>query len=97
MSTETSAAALVTAAESKRTLVGRVVSNKMNKTVTVLVERRVKHPVYGKFLVRSTKLHAHDEKNEINEGDLVEIAEVRPLSRTKTWAVVRRLEAARGA
>jgi len=97
MSTETSAAALVTAAESKRTLVGRVVSTKMDKTVTVLVERRVKHPVYGKFLVRSTKLHAHDEKNEINEGDLVEIAEVRPLSRTKTWAVVRRLEAARGA
>jgi small subunit ribosomal protein S17 len=97
MSTETSAAATLKAAESKRTLVGRVVSNKMNKTVTVLVERRVKHPVYGKFLVRSSKLHAHDENNELNEGDLVEIAEVRPLSRTKTWAVVRRLEVARGA
>jgi small subunit ribosomal protein S17 len=73
----------------QRKLVGRVVSNKMDKTVTVLVERKVKHPVYGKYVVRSTKLHAHDEKNALNEGDLVEIAESRPMSRTKTWIVTR--------
>lgn len=78
----------------KRTLVGRVVSNKMDKTVTVLVERKVKHPVYGKYVLRSTKLHAHDESNQINEGDLVEIAETRPLSRTKTWAVLRVVQVA---
>jgi small subunit ribosomal protein S17 len=80
----------------KRTLVGRVISNKMDKTVTVLVERRVKHPVYGKYIVRSTKLHAHDDSNKINEGDLVEIAETRPLSRTKFWTVTRVVETARG-
>jgi small subunit ribosomal protein S17 len=80
----------------QRTLVGRVISNKMDKTVTVLVERKVKHPVYGKYLVRSTKLHAHDDSNQINEGDLVEIAETRPLSRTKFWTVKRVIEAARG-
>jgi small subunit ribosomal protein S17 len=73
----------------QRTLVGRVVSNKMDKTVTVLVERRVKHPVYGKYVVRSTKFHAHDEANALNEGDLVEIAGTRPLSRTKAWTVTR--------
>ena len=73
----------------QRTLVGRVVSTKMDKTVTVLVERRVKHPVYGKYVVRSTKLHAHDEKNALNEGDLVEIAETRPVSKTKAWTVTR--------
>jgi len=73
----------------QRTLVGRVVSNKMDKTVTVLVERRVKHPVYGKYVVRSTKFHAHDEANALNEGDLVEIAETRPISRTKAWKVTR--------
>jgi len=80
----------------KRTLVGRVVSNKMDKTVTVLVERRVKHPVYGKYVVRSTKLHAHDASNKIGEGDLVEISETRPQSRTKFWTVTRVVEAARG-
>lgn len=79
----------------KRTLVGRVVSNKMDKTVTVLVERKVKHPVYGKYVVRSTKFHAHDESNNVNEGDLVEIAETAPISRTKAWAVTRVVEAAR--
>jgi small subunit ribosomal protein S17 len=79
----------------KRTLVGRVVSNKMDKTVTVLVERKVKHPVYGKYVVRSTKFHAHDESDRINEGDLVEIAETRPLSKTKAWTVTRVVEAAR--
>jgi small subunit ribosomal protein S17 len=72
-----------------RTLVGRVVSNKMDKTVTVSVERRVKHPVYGKYVVRTTKYHAHDETNQVNEGDLVEIAETRPISKTKTWTVKR--------
>lgn len=79
----------------QRTLVGRVISNKMDKTVTVLVERRVKHPVYGKYVVRSTKLHAHDESDALNEGDLVEIAETRPLSKTKAWKVTRVLETAR--
>jgi small subunit ribosomal protein S17 len=77
-----------------RTLVGRVVSNKMEKTVTVLVERRVKHPLYGKYIVKSNKYHAHDETNALSEGDIVEIAESRPLSRTKTWAVTRVVEAA---
>lgn len=85
---------MTTQAQTKRTLIGRVVSNKMDKTVTVLVERRVRHPVYGKYVVRSTKLHAHDETNQINEGDVVEIAETRPVSRTKTWAVTRVVEAA---
>ena len=84
------------AAPIQRTLVGRVISNKMDKTVTVLVERRVKHPIYGKYIVRSTKLHAHDASNQINEGDLVEIAETRPLSRTKFWTVTRVVENARG-
>lgn len=77
----------------KRTFVGRVVSNKMDKTVTVLIERKVKHPVYGKYVTKSTKLHAHDETNAINEGDVVEIAETRPMSRTKTWAVLRVVQA----
>lgn len=78
-----------------RTLVGRVVSNKMNKTVTVLIERRVKHPLYGKFMVRSKKYHAHDETDQYNEGDMVEIAETRPISRTKAWTVTKLIEAAR--
>jgi small subunit ribosomal protein S17 len=92
MSTPTPAA--TEGAVAKRTLVGRVVSNKMDKTVTVLVERRVKHPMYGKYLVRSTRFHAHDDSNALNEGDLVEIVETRPMSRTKTWKVARRIEAA---
>jgi small subunit ribosomal protein S17 len=79
----------------QRTLIGRVVSNKMDKTVTVLVERKVKHPVYGKYVVRSTKFHAHDESDRINEGDLVEIAETRPISKTKAWTVTRVVQAAR--
>ena len=79
----------------QRALVGKVVSNKMNKTVTVLVERRVKHPLYGKFMVRSRKYHAHDETNQYNEGDMVEISETRPISRTKAWTVTRLVEAAR--
>ena len=84
-----------TRASLQRSLVGRVVSNKMDKTVTVLIERRVKHPLYGKFMVRSRKYHAHDETNQYNEGDLVEIEETRPISRTKAWKVTRLVEAAR--
>jgi small subunit ribosomal protein S17 len=91
------ATATDTATAGKRTLVGRVISNKMDKTVTVLVERKVRHPVFGKYLVRSTKLHAHDEGNALSEGDLVEISETRPRSRTKFWTVTRVVEQARGA
>jgi small subunit ribosomal protein S17 len=80
----------------KRTLVGKVTSDKMDKTVTVLVERRVKHPVIGKVMIRSNKFHAHDEANQYKPGDKVEIAESRPLSRTKTWVVTRLLEASKG-
>jgi small subunit ribosomal protein S17 len=75
----------------KRTLVGRVVSDKMNKTVTVLVERRVKHPLYGKIVARSQKYHAHIEDNGLKVGDLVEISETRPISKTKSWVVTKRL------
>ena len=71
-----------------KTVEGRVVSNKMNKTVTVLVERHVKHALYGKYLRRSTKLHAHDADNACNEGDTVRVAECAPLSKTKNWRVV---------
>ena len=84
-----------TAAKRQRTLVGLVVSNKMDKTVVVRVERRVKHPVFGKIMIRSNKYKAHDEANQYNEGDRVEIAEGRPISRDKSWTVVRLLEAAR--
>lgn len=82
-------------AKRQRTLVGKVVSNKMDKTVVVSVERRVKHPVLGKIVVRSNKYKAHDETNQYNEGDMVEIAEGRPISRDKSWTVVRLLEASR--
>ena len=75
-------------ANQTRTVEGRVVSNKMNKTVTILVERQVKHALYGKYMRRSTKLHAHDEDNVCNEGDVVRISECRPLSKTKNWRVV---------
>ncbi len=78
----------------KRTLIGRVVSDKMDKTVTVLVERKVKHPMYGKVMVRSKKYHAHNEGNSAKAGDLVEIVETRPVSRTKTWAVTSVLQKA---
>ena len=70
------------------TVEGRVVSNKMDKTVTVLVERQVKHALYGKYLRRSTKLHAHDAENACNEGDFVRVAECAPMSKTKNWRVV---------
>jgi small subunit ribosomal protein S17 len=79
-----------------RTLSGRVVSDKMDKTVTVLVERKVKHPLIGKVVRRSKKFHAHDENNECKEGDLVVIEESRPLSKTKTWTVSKVVEKARG-
>lgn len=78
-----------------RALTGRVVSNKMDKTITVLIERRIQHEMYGKFLTRRTKLHAHDEQNECKEGDLVQIEECRPLSKTKAWRLVKVLERAR--
>lgn len=71
-----------------RTVEGRVVSNKMNKTVTIVVERQVKHPLYGKYIRRSTKLHAHDEANACNEGDVVRVTECAPMSKTKNWRVV---------
>jgi small subunit ribosomal protein S17 len=77
-----------------RTATGKVVSNKMDKTVTVLIERRVKHPVYGKYITRSSRVHAHDEDNQCRIGDLVTVAESRPLSRTKTWKLVSVLEQA---
>jgi len=75
-----------------RILVGRVVSDQRSKTITVLVERRVKHELYGKIIGRSRKYHAHDEKNEYKIGDLVEIAEGRPVSKTKAWVVTRLVE-----
>jgi small subunit ribosomal protein S17 len=71
-----------------RTVSGKVVSNKMDKSITVLIERREKHPVYGKYVTKSSKVHAHDEANECNEGDWVTVKEVRPISRTKTWSLV---------
>mgnify|MGYP001153367505 CR=1 FL=1 len=77
-----------------RTATGKVVSNKMDKTITVLIERRVKHPMYGKYLTRSSKVHAHDESNQCRVGDLVTVAESRPLSRTKTWKLVEVVEQA---
>ena len=75
-----------------RTLQGRVVSDKMDKTITVLVERRVKHPLYGKFVRRSTKVHAHDENNECQIGDVVVVEQCRPLSKTKTWKFAKLVE-----
>jgi small subunit ribosomal protein S17 len=78
-----------------RQLTGRVVSDKMEKTVTVLVQRRVTHPLYGKIVTRSKKYHAHDESNECREGDLVTIEECRPLSRTKNWRVAKLVERAK--
>ena len=78
----------------KRTLVGKVVSDKMDKTVTVLIERHVKHPLYGKIIMRSNKYHAHDENNEVKTGDTVEIQEGRPISKTKAWTVTRVVQAA---
>ncbi|WP_404399799.1 30S ribosomal protein S17 [Idiomarina seosinensis] len=77
-----------------RTLQGKVVSDKMDKTITVAVERRVKHPVYSKYITRTTKVHAHDEENQCNTGDKVIVRESRPLSKNKSWALVEIIERA---
>ncbi|HZO91428.1 MAG TPA: 30S ribosomal protein S17 [Chthonomonadaceae bacterium] len=79
----------------RKVRVGRVVSNKMQKTVVVAVENKVRHPLYGKIMRRTTKFKAHDERNECNEGDTVEIMETRPLSKEKRWRVVRIIEKAK--
>ncbi|WP_153916414.1 30S ribosomal protein S17 [Shewanella sp. TC10] len=71
-----------------RTLQGRVLSNKMDKSITVAIARQVKHPIYGKYIKRTTKIHAHDETNQCNEGDVVTISQCRPLSKTKSWTLV---------
>jgi len=76
----------------RKTRIGVVTSNKMTKTITVAVERKVKHPMYGKFLKKTTKFHAHDEKNECSSGDTVKIMESRPLSKTKRWRLVEVVE-----
>mgnify|MGYP001551514947 FL=1 len=85
---------MTTTQEIKRTQIGRVVSNKMDKSVTVLLERQIKHALYGKYIKRSTKVRAHDEDNSCGEGDKVMIAECRPLSKSKSWRVVEILERA---
>ncbi len=78
----------------KRTLTGKVISDRMDKTITVKVERQVKHPLYGKFIKRSTKVHAHDETNECGMGDMVTVVESRPLSKSKSWQLVKVVEKA---
>jgi small subunit ribosomal protein S17 len=84
----------MSATKQPRMATGRVVSNKMNKSITVMIERKVKHPIYHKYVKRSTKLHAHDESNKCDMGDLVTICETRPLSKTKSWALVKIEESA---
>lgn len=79
----------------RKTLVGKVTSNKMDKTVTVAVENKIKHPLYGKILKRTYKLHAHDEDNQCNIGDRVRVAETRPLSKSKNWRLVDIIEKAK--
>lgn len=85
----------VKTAKRQRKLVGKVVSDKMHKTIVVIVERRVKHPLLGKVVMRTAKYKAHDETNEFKQGDTVEIAETRPVSKDKTWRAMRLVEAAR--
>jgi small subunit ribosomal protein S17 len=92
---ESTNAAAAPAAKNTRTLVGKVVSDKRDKTVTVLIERRTKHELYGKIVARTSKYHAHDEKGEYKMGDMVEIAECRPISKTKAWVVTRLVQASR--
>lgn len=95
MSDQTEAGTTDTAKETRtRTVVGRVMSNKMQQTATVQVERRIKHPIYGKYMRRSKKYHVHDENNELNIGDMVQIRECRPLSKTKSWTLDKVLTAA---
>ena len=86
-----------TTTKNRRRLTGRVVSDKMNKTVTVRVDRMVRHPLYGKYVRRSTNYHAHDENNEFHTGDTVLIEESRPISKSKSWKVARLMERAAGA
>ena len=90
----TAAAATDKPAKNTRTLVGKVVSDKRSKTITVLIERRTKHELYGKIAAKSSKYHAHDENNEYKMGDVVEIAETRPISKTKAWTVTRLVQKA---
>jgi small subunit ribosomal protein S17 len=92
---ETPSTATAAPVKNTRTLVGRIVSDKRSKTVTVLVERRTAHELYGKIVAKSSKYHAHDEKGEYKMGDLVEIAEGRPISKTKSWTVTRLVEKAK--
>jgi small subunit ribosomal protein S17 len=94
MTENTNQATIAGDAKVAHTLIGRVVSDKRDKTVTLLVERRVKHPLYGKVVIRSTKYQAHDENNECHVGDLVEIQPTRKISKTKSWAVSRLIEKA---
>jgi len=77
-----------------RTATGKVVSNRMDKTITVMVERRVKHPVYGKYITRSSKIHAHDEQNQCGIGDTVTVTESKPISKHKTWKLLEVVESA---
>ena len=93
--TEAQAATAEPRAKNTRTLIGKVVSDKRAKTITVLIERRTKHELYGKIVAKSSKYHAHDENGEYKMGDLVEIAEGRPISKTKSWVVTRLIEKAK--
>ncbi len=94
MSETASATEAAPKAKNTRTLVGKVVSDKRSKTITVLVERRTKHELYGKIVAKSSKYHAHDENGEYKLGDVVEIAEARPISKTKSWVVTRLVQKA---
>ena len=96
MSDQNTAVATAPTAKAKntRTLIGKVVSDKRSKTITVLIERRTKHELYGKIVAKSSKYHAHDEKGEYKMGDVVEIAETRPISKTKAWVVTRLVQKA---
>lgn len=85
----------VTKEKTVRTLVGKVVSDKRSKTITVLIERRTKHELYGKIVAKTSKYHAHDESNEYKNGDVVEISESRPISKTKAWVVTKLVQKAR--
>jgi small subunit ribosomal protein S17 len=85
----------VVAKKTARTLVGKVVSDKRSKTITVLIERRTKHELYGKIVAKTSKYHAHDENNEFKNGDMVEISETRPISKTKAWVVTKLVQKAR--
>ncbi|MEQ1683026.1 MAG: 30S ribosomal protein S17 [Burkholderiaceae bacterium] len=94
MSEQNTATQVEPKAKNTRTLVGKVVSDKRNKTITVQIERRTKHELYGKIVARSSKYHAHDEHGEYKMGDVVEIAETRPISKTKSWVVTRLVQKA---